>query len=74
MEKYLVTKEEIENMEGLHKTHFLNSNARRINKSLGDITGLNNIGFHIIEVSSGHEYTALHKHYFEEGCVYILVG
>ena len=74
MEKYLVTKEEIENMEGLHKTHFLNSNARRINKSLGDITGLNNIGFHIIEVSPGHESTELHKHYFEEECVYILEG
>ncbi|BBD66598.1 cupin 2 domain-containing protein [Nostoc commune NIES-4072] len=33
MEKYLVTKEEIESYEGLEKTHFLNSNARRLNKS-----------------------------------------
>ena len=74
MDKYVVTKEEIESMEGLHKTHFLNSNAQRINKSLGDITGLNNIGFHIIEVSPGHESTELHKHYFEEECVYVLEG
>ena len=44
MEKYIVTSEEIDAMEGLHKTHFLNSNAQRLNKSLGDITGLNNIG------------------------------
>jgi hypothetical protein len=34
MEKYLVTKEEIESYEGIEKTHFLNSNARRRNKSL----------------------------------------
>jgi len=74
MDKYVVTKEEIEGMEGLHKTHFLNSNAQRINKSLGDVTGLNNIGFHIIEVGPGHESTELHKHYFEEECIYVLEG
>jgi len=74
MNKYIVTNEEIEDMEGLHKTHFLNPNAQRINKSLGDLTGLNNIGFHIIEVSPGHESTELHKHYHEEECVYILEG
>ncbi len=74
MGKYIVTKEEIEDMEGLHKTHFLNSNAQRINKSLGDVTGLKNIGFHIIEVSPGHESTELHKHYHEEECIYILEG
>ncbi len=32
MEKYLVTKEEIESYAGLEKTHFLNSNARRLNQ------------------------------------------
>lgn len=74
MEKYIVTSEEIDAMEGLHKTHFLNSNAQRLNKSLGDITGLNNIGFHIIEVGPGHESTEFHKHYFEEECVYVLEG
>jgi len=74
MDKYIVTKDEIDDMEGEHKTHFLNSNAQRINKSLGDMTGLNNIGFHIIEVSPGHESTELHKHYFEEECIYILEG
>lgn len=74
MEKYLVTKEEIESYEGLEKTHFLNSNARRLNKSLGDLTGLKNIGFHIIEVAPGRESTELHMHYHEEECVYVLEG
>ena len=74
MDKYIVTNDEIENMEGIHRTHFLNPNAQRINKSLGDITGLNNIGFHIIEVKPGHESTELHKHYHEEECVYMLEG
>lgn len=74
MDKYLVTKEEIEELEGLPKTHFLNDNAKRINKSLGDLTGLTGLGVHIIEVQPGHESTEFHKHYFEDECVYILEG
>ncbi|TQV87190.1 cupin domain-containing protein [Aliikangiella coralliicola] len=74
MEKYLITKNEIEAIDGLKKTHFLNSNARRKNKSLGDLVGLANIGFHIIEIEPGFESTELHKHYHEEECVYILEG
>ena len=74
MEKYIVTKEEIENYEGVDKTHFLNENARRINKSLGDLTGLLGFGFHIIEIEPGYESTELHMHYHEDECVYILEG
>ncbi len=74
MEKYVVTKEEIEAYKGIEKSHFLNSNAQRRNKSLGDLTGLNHIGFHIIEIQPGRESTEKHVHYFEEECVYILEG
>ncbi len=74
MEKYIVTKEEIDAYEGLRKTHFLNPNARRVNKSLGDMTGLNGFGFHVIEIEPGYESTELHKHYHEDECVYILEG
>lgn len=74
MDKYLVTREEIEDFEGIDKTHFLNPNARRRNKSLGDLTGLTGLGFHIIEVQPGYESTELHKHYYEDECVYILEG
>ncbi len=74
MDKYLVAREEIEQLEGLSKTHFLNDNAKRINKSLGDLTGLTGFGFHIIEIQPGHESTEFHKHYHEDECVYILEG
>lgn len=72
--KYIVRKNEIEEMEGLTKTHFLNQNARRINKSLGDLAGLKNLGFHIIEVLPECESTEYHLHHFEDECVYILAG
>jgi uncharacterized cupin superfamily protein len=74
MQTYVVTKQEIEEYKGLDKTHFLNPNAKRNNKSLGDLTGLNGIGFHIIEVRPGHFTTETHVHYFEEECVYVLEG
>lgn len=73
-DKYLLTKEEIEAYEGVSKTHFLNDNAKRVNKSLGDLTGLTGFGFHIIEIQPGHESTEFHKHYHEDECVYILDG
>ncbi len=73
-EKYIITKQEIEDFPGTNKTHFLNDNAQRINKSLGDLTGLSQIGFHIIEVQPGKETTEFHRHYHEEECVYILAG
>ena len=74
VDKYIVTREEIEAYTGVTKTHFLNDNAKRINKSLGDLTGLTGLGFHIIEIEPGCESTELHKHYHEDECVYILEG
>ena len=73
-EKYLLRAAEIAEMAGIAKTHFLNANARRINKSLGDLTGLTGLGFHIIEVQPGHESTEFHKHYHEDECTYVLSG
>ena len=61
-------------MKGLAKAHYPNENARRINKSLGDVVGLKNLGFHIIEVLPGYESTEYHLHHFEDECVYILDG
>ncbi len=71
---YIIKSAEIEKMPGLKKTHFLNPDATRLNKSLGDAVGLNNIGFHIIELQPGAESTEYHVHYNEEECVYILEG
>ncbi len=74
MDKYLITKEEIEQYQGIEKTHFLNDNAKRLNKSLGDLTGLTGFGFHLIEIQPGHQSTEFHKHYHEDECVFILEG
>ena len=73
-DRYLVTAEEISDMDGLAKTHFLNPEAKRINKSLGDLTGLTGLGFHVIEVAPGDETTEYHVHHFEDECVYVLDG
>ncbi|NOU50475.1 cupin domain-containing protein [Pseudoalteromonas sp. JBTF-M23] len=74
MDKYLITREEIDALPGISKTHFLNDNAQRTNKSLGDLTGLTGFGFHIIEVEPGRESTEFHKHYHEDECVFVLEG
>ncbi len=71
---YLLKAADIAAMVGLAKTHFLNPNAKRINKSLGDATGLTGLGIHIIEVEPGCDTTEVHVHYFEDEAVYILSG
>lgn len=73
-EAYLITSNEISELEGVSKTHFLNSNAKRLNKSLGDLAGLTGFGFHIIEVQPGHETTEHHCHHHEDECVFVLSG
>ncbi len=74
MTSTILKKADIVADEGLAKTHFLNANARRINKSLGDMTGLTGFGIHIIEVPPGCESTEYHKHYHEDECTYVLEG
>lgn len=70
----LIKAEEIQTMQGELKTHFLNPNATRINKSLGDCVGLKNMGIHIIYVEPGKDTTEYHIHYYEEECIYVLSG
>lgn len=66
--------EDIEQLEGVEKQHFLNPEALRINKSLGDAVGLRNLGVHQISVPAGHYSTEYHVHHYEEECIYILSG
>ncbi len=70
----IVSKADVDAYQGIDKVHFLNPEAQRLNKSLGDLAGLQHIGFHIIEVAPGKSSTELHRHYHEEECVYILEG
>ena len=71
---YLLKAAEIAAMEGLAKTHFQNENAKRINKSLGDATGLTGLGIHVIEVEPGCETTEYHVHHYEDEAIYVLSG
>jgi len=70
----IIKKQGIESMKGLTNVHFLNEKAIRNNKSLGDLAGLKNLGFHIIEIESGNESTEYHSHQYEDECVYVLAG
>jgi uncharacterized cupin superfamily protein len=72
--KLLLKAADIANMPGERKVHFLNPNAVRLNKSLGDAVGLNHIGVHMIYVEPGRDTTEYHIHYYEEECVYVLSG
>ena len=62
MRKQIIRKDEILKINGKKNIHFLNPNAVRIDKSLGDLVGLEGIGFHIIEVPMGKESTEYHAH------------
>lgn len=65
---------DIEKLAGKSKTHFLNPQAIRDNKSLGDAVGLKNLGVHVITVTPGDYSTEFHAHYYEEECIYVLSG
>ena len=70
----VLKKADIDRMPGTDKTHFLNENARRTNKSLGDAAGLTGFGFHLISVPPGRESTEYHRHHHEDECAYVLSG
>ncbi len=61
-------------MEAVKRVHFLNEDAIRSNKSIGDAAGLKNLGVHLINVQPGHRSTEYHFHHYEEECVYVLSG
>ncbi|WP_175811317.1 cupin domain-containing protein [Burkholderia contaminans] len=61
-------------MEPEHSTHPLNENAVRLKRSLGDATGLTQLGFHLMTLMPGHESTEYHRHLYAEECVYVLSG
>lgn len=54
--------------------HPLNPRAIRHGKSLGDETGLQHLGVHLVRVEPGHDSTQYHVHQAEEEFIYILSG
>lgn len=72
--KLLLKSADIERMPGDRRVHFLNPNAVRERKSLGDAVGLSAIGVHIVTVEPGRDSTEFHRHWNEEECIYVLSG
>jgi uncharacterized cupin superfamily protein len=65
---------EIDAMEPRRSVHPLNERAVRFKKSLSEMTGLTQFGFHLVTLQPGHDSTEYHRHLYEEECIYILSG
>jgi uncharacterized cupin superfamily protein len=65
---------DIEAMAAQRSVHSLNERAVRLKKSLGDITGITQFGFHLVTLMPGSESTEHHRHLYEEECGYVLSG
>ena len=70
----ILTAQQIEEMEGERRGHFLNPNAERVRKALGDAVGLSKIGVHLVSIEPGRDSTEYHRHYYEEECLYVVSG
>lgn len=70
---YLSAKQ-IAAMQSLRRVHQLNAAAIREDKSLGDETGLKNIGIHLITIAAGDKSTEFHSHKYEDEAIYVLSG
>ena len=64
----------IAKMAGVRRVHNLNPAAIRMDRSLGDETGLKNIGIHLITIAPGDKSTELHSHKYEDEAIYVLSG
>ena len=73
-QKQILTRTQIAKMPGYEKTHFLNPRAKRVTKPLGDLGGLQHLGFHLITLPVGSVASEFHRHVCEEKCVYIIAG
>jgi len=70
---YLSAKQ-IAAMQSIRRVHQLNSAAIREDKSLGDETGLKNLGIHLITIAAGDKSTEFHSHKYEDEAIYVLSG
>ena len=61
-------------MQPIRRVHQLNAAAIREDKSLGDETGLKNIGIHLITIAAGDKSTEFHSHKYEDEAIYVLSG
>jgi len=66
--------EKIAAMAGERRVHFVNPEAVRIDKSLGDLAGLKNLGVHMMTVAPGDRSAEYHYHRYEDEAIYVLSG
>lgn len=71
---HLLKSSDIEAIEATEKVHFLNPQAIRHTKSLGDALGMSRIGVHLVRVEPGKETTEFHFHHQTEEFIYIISG
>jgi len=74
MNRAVFKKAQIDAMDAELRTHFLNDNAIRLSKTLGDRVGLTGLGVHLVELPPGKDSTEYHFHHKEDECIYMLSG
>ena len=72
-QKQILTRTQIAKMPGHETTHFLNPPAK-VTKPLGDLGGLQHLGFHLVTLPIGSVASEFHRHVCAEECVYIKAG
>jgi hypothetical protein len=70
----LLTAAAIDAMAVERRRHFINKQALRLNKSLGDAVGLTELGVHLVRIKQGDHTTEYHSHYCDEEFIYVLSG
>lgn len=65
---------DIAKMEPTRAVHSLNPNAVLLKRQLSDLTGLTQIGTHLLTLMPGSESSEYHRHLYEEECTYVLSG
>lgn len=70
----LHTAAKISRMKEHRFVHFLNPDAIRYTRSLGDAAGLQTIGVHLVRLKRGDASTEYHFHHQDEEWVYVLSG
>ncbi len=70
----ILTKSEIDLLDEVRFVHPFNEKAIRNTKSISDLTGLNDIGIHLVRVEPNDETTQHHYHDRSDEFVYILSG
>ena len=70
----LLRRSEVEAVTEVRRPHPLDASIVRHTRSLGDATGLQTIGVHLVRLEKGDTSSVLHTHHQDEEWVYILSG